>query len=129
MGSSPDSPPCESLATREYQQGTSASTVSRPQVTSGASSQSLVQGSVQSAMDGILSAIDILISRISAALRQPPRTQPTQPIQLPAATGQPQGLSSISTQSGQNAAGETCILRIIRPWAGHLSASWGGVGG
>ena len=57
-------------------QGSSASTVSRPQVTSGANLQTLVQGAVQAAMDGILSSID---NRISAALGQPAHTQPSQP--------------------------------------------------
>lgn len=99
-------PVASTTALVSAQQGTSASTVSRPQVTSGASLQSLVQGAVQSAMDGILSAID---NHISTALWQPPHTQPTQPIQQLAAASQPQGPTSISTQLGQNTTGEPTL--------------------
>lgn len=79
------------------------STVSRPQVTSGASLKSLVQGAVQCTKDGIFLAID---NHISIALQQLSLTQPMQPIQQPTATSQPQGPMSISTQLGQNATGE-----------------------
>lgn len=103
-------PVASTTALVSAQQGTSASTVSRPQVTSGASLQSLVQGAVQSAMDGILSAID---NRISTALRQPPLTQPTQPIQQPAATSQSQGTTSISNAVVSSATG----IGVIPPAA------------